>query len=44
MRRFLINTFFEDEEDYKDWIIEYNLDFWLPISIFCLLTYILIMF
>lgn len=26
MRRFLINNFFEDEDDYKDWLLEYHID------------------
>lgn len=44
MRRFLINNFFEDEDDYKDWILEYHMDLVCPLVIsaliFILMLYI----
>ena len=42
MRRFIINNFFEDEEDYKDWLLEYKMDILFPIMFALLLFSILI--
>ena len=44
MRRFIIENFFEDEDDYKDWILEYHMDLVFPLIVMALLFLIMMNF